>query len=541
MATCVSRYAGYEGELGYVEEVTCGEPNIGTVYTADDTGMGGPTHIATTTYFNPPGGIWAVNALAGWTMHVLDGERINEYVLIASNTADTVVHVALTGAVTDGDTVRMIAPLTGMGFVTNVEFNQNKDEGEIRTIFDPKLAHQEWMKEEPDGSIEQIPTTGSFGNELTYAMGDANVLADHVATRVFERALERTSPAGQEREYMNLAKTDSLEISISKEDFIKLTTSIKGRQVRHSNLKIYDGPTTTTKYIADDTLSGGPVQLATLTIVSVPSPVWTVNALAGGTLSVLTGARAGETAKIVSNIADTLTHLALTGAVADTDEIEVIMPDDVVVIGPNATNPTKIIDEPLAYDDVGVTLCLYREQLSFETTAVWTTLTLDDPASDYDGDVSYLDDILVWVDGVRQIPTNYVPATQVVTVPGGTGGESVRVVYWTEVSPDDYTDISTTINRNQTHQLVINNTTGKRASEISEGIIELPITITMNFEDDTELNEILADNYSHLILTIDTEVLRYLFIKFNGPPPPYSAEDLTAMDIEGNAENLLRD
>jgi len=538
---CVSTYAGYEGEIGFVEEVTCGEPNIGTIYTADDTGAGGPVHSNVNTWFNPPGAVWAINAVAGYTMHVQDGERRNEYVLIASNTVDMLVHAALTGPVTDGDTVRLVAPLTGMGFVTNVDFNQNKGEGEIRTVFDPKIAHQEWMKEEPDGSIEQIPTIESFGNELTYAMGDANVLADHIATRLFERALERSSPAGQQREYMNLAKTDSLEVAISKEDFIKLTTSIKGQHVRHSNLKIYDDPTTTTKYEADDTLSGGPIQLVTLTIVSVPSPVWTVNALAGGTLSVITGAQAGETAKIVSNIADSLTHLALPGPVADGDEIEVIMPLDVVVIGPNSVHPTKIVDEPLAYDDVGITLCRIREENRLIPTGVWTTFILDEAASDYDGDLSYLDDILIWVDGVQQIPTIYVPATRTVTVLGGIGGETVRIVYWVEESPDDYTDVNFKINRNVTHELAINNATGKRAYEVAEGIIETPVTITANFEDDVELKEILSDNYSHLILTIGTEVVRLLFIKFNGPPPPYSAEDLTAMDIEGKAENLPRD
>ena len=473
MVYCSSQFGGYEGDVGFVAEIACGDPQAGIQYTADDSLSGGPVHSTTTTLVTNPAPAWPVNSLAGYTMFVditAASPAAGEFVLIASNTADTITHAALSAAVVDLDLIWVIPPLDDFGFVQNVSFDIGQDEGTVRRVGDQRIQHQEAIGYNPSVSIDTLPTAAVLLRELRNFLGDTappSTWQNHTQTRIIERGVVRTNPAGEFREVMTMAKPDELNLDIPVSDFMKLVEVFKGQYMAHSESKVY---------------------------------------------------------------------VEMDG----TSES---------CIGPDPAGPDKMYDTPLKFDDASLEICEFQEVTGLVAGPGVALPALPAAPAPLPGDIdglgTHINFMFAWINGVPNVVAGYNAGTRVTTLTDAMlGGETYVLYYWSIRVPGDFTNISLALKRSQEQSHGVG-PYGIWPYEVNEKMADIGISISLNFDADDEILELMQDNYLHLIITVTDGVtvipIRLYYFKFKGTPPPYSTEDLIAFDLEGECEDIVVD
>ena len=75
--------------------------------------------------------------------------------------------------------------------------------------------------------------------------------------------------------------------------------------------------------------------------------------------------------------------------------------------------------------------------------------------------------------------------------------------------------------------------------QLVEGNFEVTASITENFASYEQLQEMLDDNPVCLYIGIGTKVVRLLRGKFEGPPGPYTPEDLIAVALDAEFKDIV--
>lgn len=201
-------------------------------------------------------------------------------------------------------------------------------------------------------------------------------------------------------------------------------------------------------------------------------------------------------------------------------------------------DPAEENDIPLMYYDNDIQIC--RHQSETYTGITGTTQVTTYEAEDIDGDTSYTDDVRVFINGVEDTVVSYVPATKTVTWTTSVIVTDTVVVEYYKLAEniENLTDISIEINRNQ------NRVRGIKSGlpivyEIVEGAFEASVSVTQNFDSYDELTEMVNDNYICLFVGIGTKVFRLLHGKFDGPPGPYTPEDLISVGLDAEFEDVV--
>lgn len=337
--------------------------------------------------------------------------------------------------------------LTGFGYVQNCEPSYGKGMQKGRQLNTQKLSYQREALLEIGLTVEYVPVDRVLDDIFKYALGASGTHDDHLPTRSIERGVERTSPAGEERELFNLAKVNTLSMETSVGEPWTFTEELVTQYMQHSTSKSYVGFQTVT-----------------------------------------------------------------VGA-----------------------DPALEADEPLMYYDNAIQISRYESES--QTGITGTSTTVAAAPEDVDGDGSAVDDVRVFINGVEDAVVSVVTTTVTWTTAAIPADTVVINYYKPAENLTDITDISIEMNRNQ------NPVRGIKAGipvayEFVEGSFEATASLTQNFDDYNELQEMLDDNYVCLFIGIGSKTMRLLHGKFEGPPGPFTPEDLIAVSLDAEFEDF---
>lgn len=199
-------------------------------------------------------------------------------------------------------------------------------------------------------------------------------------------------------------------------------------------------------------------------------------------------------------------------------------------------DPALEADEPLMYYDNAIQIS--RAESETQTGITGTSTTVSYAPEDVDGSGSAADDVRVFINGVEDTVVSVVTTTVTWTTAAVPGDTIVINYYKPAENLTDITDVSIELNRNQ------NPVRGIKAGlpvayEFVEGSFEVTVSITQNFDSYNELQEMLDDNYICLFIGIGSKTVRMLRGKFEGPPGPFTPEDLIAVSLDAEFEDVV--
>ena len=198
-------------------------------------------------------------------------------------------------------------------------------------------------------------------------------------------------------------------------------------------------------------------------------------------------------------------------------------------------DPALEADEPLMYYDNDIQIS--RAESETFTGITGTSQAVANAPEDVDGSGDAANDVRVFINGVEDVVVSVVGAlvtwTTTVSAP-----DTIVINYYNPAEDiSNITDISIELNRNQEPVRGIKGGLPV-AYEFVEGAFEATISLTQNFDSYTELQEMLDDNYICLFIGIGSKTVRMLNGKFEGPPGPYTPEDLIAVSLDAEFEDV---
>ena len=198
-------------------------------------------------------------------------------------------------------------------------------------------------------------------------------------------------------------------------------------------------------------------------------------------------------------------------------------------------DPALEADEPLMYYDNAIQIS--RAFTETDNTLTGTSWVLSFAPEDVDGSGDAADDIRIFINGDEDVVVSVVTNTVTWTTAVTPGDVVVAIYYKPAETLSNITDISLELNRNQEPVRGIKSGLPV-AYEFVEGSFEATISITQNFDSYTELQEMLDDNYICLFVGIGSKTVRMIAGKFEGPPGPYTPEDLIAVSLDAEFEDV---
>lgn len=201
-------------------------------------------------------------------------------------------------------------------------------------------------------------------------------------------------------------------------------------------------------------------------------------------------------------------------------------------------SPAVETAEPIMFNDGNIKIC--RGESDTKTGITGTSTTTTQTAADVDGDTSYTDDIKVYINGINDVVVGYVPGTKTVTwTTPVLVTDTVVIEYFSlPIQLTDVTDISIEVNRNLEGQWGIKKGLPV-AYEFVEKAFEVSASLTENFSSDDQIKEMLDDQEQYLYVGIGTKEVRLLRGKLEGPPGPYTPEDLVAVSIDAEFQDIV--
>lgn len=199
-------------------------------------------------------------------------------------------------------------------------------------------------------------------------------------------------------------------------------------------------------------------------------------------------------------------------------------------------DPALEADEPLMYYDNSIQIS--RAESESFTTITGTSQAVTYAPEDVDGSGGAQDDVRVFINGLEDVVVSVVGTTVTWTTTVIVTDTVVINYYKPAENLTDVSDISMEMNRNQEP------VRGIKAGlpvvyEFVEKAFEVTASLTQNFDSYTELQEMMDDNYICLFVGVGSKTVRLLHGKFEGPPGPFTPEDLIAVSLDAEFEDVV--
>lgn len=477
MVTCVTSFGGYDGAVGYFEELACGDSQNGTEHVALEAAPGGHT---TTVSFDTTQ-VWVVDSLIGYGYWVSEADTqvapntdLYHYATITANGLTSVTFApAQTQSLEDvAGPLRcvfwVIPPLTSFGYVNNFETSYNKNERKGRSVGSQKHLWQTETKRETDLSFDIIPEYAGFWAELDYVMGSTTVFANHVDTRSIEAGL--VYGTAEERQLYNMCKTASLTCDISVGEPISIKTNIKSQRPQTS----------------DDTVVYGKSYVdATLQTVGVGPNAGLPNPMTAEPLNF-------NDASFVFLRYNEESPAAMGGG--ETTFVTAEIADDIYDETPDYTRAIYVF-----LDGIQHTVSGY---VPGTRTVTWDGAAL-------------IGEILVVKYWYQETPENFESASfEINRNTEGRWGIRAGVA---GIEPFEYVEKNIDISLNWTQSFTDSN---ELRHMLNDEYVHAYVTITNP-------------------VTAVAQTLRFLYFKLEGPMPPYNPEDIISVEFSGTPQDII--